>query len=811
LTPASPLAINTLYTVTVDASVSDPGGNPLAASFVSTFRTATPDATAPRVESIDPPDGATGVPTTAPVSVTFTEPIDPATVTPASFRVSSGGTPVTGTFTFLDGGRTARFTPAVPYPFEAAVTTELTGAITDVSHNALVTSAGLPITTPLTFTFLTGNFAITSPAGTEVIENTNIALSAQASAALNVSSVVFSVNGTALPAVTAAPFSTGFNVPQRSSAQMLTIVASARNASNAEIARAEKTVSVVGGLTATPTILGLPRGATRSIRFSLDEPAATDLVINLSVADSQVASLAAQQITLPSGQTSVTTSVTACATCPGDPAPAGKAIGNTAVVATSSRGPAVTIVSVSDPIVGQQLTPLAAQTGLAISLPPSAGNVFTSAGRTATVSISLRGTPLPGNTPLAVTVTSSNANVATATATAIQPGQQTTTLTIDGLADGIAVLTVRAGDDVRSFTVFVGAPPANLTPLALAMPTGVSISRPPSIGQVLTAAGRTSVVTVQALAAPLAGTTPLAVSVSSSNPAIATATASPVEPGTQVTTVTITALADGATELTLRAGTDVRSLTVFVGAPPAGQTPIVLALPTGVSVTRLPFIGAAFAPTGTTLSLGVLLLQTPAATPINVTVTSSNPAVVTVNGGSATIPVGSQMVTLNLTTGAAGTATLTLEAGTLRRELKIVVGSAPTPDNSPIVVAPPTGVSVVPLPQLGRVMVAPGAAVNATLGVQLLTTARATDTSVTITTSDPAIATTTGGASTTVVIPAGSLVAPLGLLTTGTQGAALLRFEFDGTARDLVVVVGNPPASQIPAVTAPVIGVRIDQ
>ena len=64
LTPATLLAINTLFTVTVDATVSDPGGNPLGTAFVATFRTASPDNTAPHVESIDPPNNATGVATT---------------------------------------------------------------------------------------------------------------------------------------------------------------------------------------------------------------------------------------------------------------------------------------------------------------------------------------------------------------------------------------------------------------------------------------------------------------------------------------------------------------------------------------------------------------------------------------------------------------------------------------------------------------------------------------------------------------------------------------------------------------------------
>ena len=39
LTPTTPLAVNTLHTVTVDATASDPAGNALAAAFTSTFRT----------------------------------------------------------------------------------------------------------------------------------------------------------------------------------------------------------------------------------------------------------------------------------------------------------------------------------------------------------------------------------------------------------------------------------------------------------------------------------------------------------------------------------------------------------------------------------------------------------------------------------------------------------------------------------------------------------------------------------------------------------------------------------------------------
>jgi hypothetical protein len=699
LTPASLLSLNTLFTVTVDTSVTDRAGNALAAVFTSTFRTASPDTSAPRVETIDPPDQAAGVATTAPVSVTFSEPIDPASVTPASFRVAVGGTPSAGQLTFLDGNRIARFTPATPWPLEAVVVTELTGAITDVAGNALVTSAGQPIVTPLTFTFLTGNFAITSPAGTTVLEQSPITISAQAGAALNVSSVIFSVNGTALPTVTSAPFTTTFNVPARSTTASLAIVASARNAANVEVARAEKTVAVVDGLTVTPTVLGVPRGATRAVTFSIAEATAQDLPITLTLANPLVATVPAPQIVLPAGQTSVTTSVTGCASCPGDPAAPGRAIGDTALVATSSRGTIAAIVSVSDPVSGQSLTPTSAPVGLALSLPPSAGHAFIAPAQSAQVTVALLRQPLAGQMPIDVTVISSNPAIATATASPIQPGQQTVVLTITAHGTGIVTFTLRAGHEVRSFTVFVGPPPPSVTPLVLGAAVGLSLPQAPSAGQVLTSAGRTVTFTVRVLSAPNAAGAAIPVQIASSNPAIATATATPVEPGSQLSTITLTTLADGFASFTIRAGTETRSLGVFVGPPAPNVTPLVLANAVGVSL-------------------------------------------------------------------------------------------------------PATS-------HVGRVLVRPGATLTASLGVQLLTAARTSATAVTITSSNTAIAGLAGGATATATIPAGGLSASFDLFATGTQGAAILRFEFDGIVRELLIVVGDPPASQVPAVTAPAIGVRV--
>ena len=196
---------------------------------------------------------------------------------------------------------------------------------------------------------------------------------------------------------------------------------------------------------------------------------------------------------------------------------------------------------------------------------------------------------------------------------------------------------------------------------------------------------------------------------------------------------------------------------------------------------------------------------------MTVTVTSSDPSVATVTG-PATIAAGSRMATITITTGAAGTAVLTLEVGSIRREFALLVGGTLPPSRTPLISAPPVGVSVVPAPLgVGRLSIPAGSAVNATVGVQVLTAPRATPTTVTVTSSNPVVVGFAAGSQVTTTIAAGGLVVPLDLASSGATGAAILRFEIDGAVKELLVVVGNPAPSEIPAVVAPVIGVRIDQ
>ena len=77
------------------------------------------------------------------------------------------------------------------------------------------------------------------------------------------------------------------------------------------------------------------------------------------------------------------------------------------------------------------------------------------------------------------------------------------------------------------------------------------------------------------------------------------------------------------------------------------------------------------------------------------------------------------------------------------------------------------------------------------------------DTIVTIATSNPNVA----SAPAVVTIPAGQVAATFGV-STGAQGVATLTIEVDGEKRDLTVVVGTPPAGMVPAIVAPVVGIK---
>jgi hypothetical protein len=359
--------------------------------------------------------------------------------------------------------------------------------------------------------------------------------------------------------------------------------------------------------------------------------------------------------------------------------------------------------------------------------------------------------------------------------------------------------------------VFVGAPPPNRTPIAFAPSVGVSIPLPASAGRVILGAAQATTTSVALLNTPNDTGAPLGVTVQTSNAAVATATASDIAVGEQLTTVSITTGAEGTAVLTLKAGNVTKSLTVIVGTPPPDQTPIAFAPSVGISLLGLPFIGQVSTAAASSASFGIVFLPAPAVTDTTISVTSSNTDVAAVVTPSVLVGAGNRVVDVQVTTGVAGTATLTLEGGGMKREFLVFVGAAPPANRTPVTVAPAVGVSVIPDGNVasGRIFAPSGAAVTPTIGIQLIRTALASPVQVTVTTSNPQIVSLGASETVTATLDAGALVVPITFTSAGTEGAAVLTFEFEGQKRELVVVVGNPLPSQIPAAVAPVVGVQV--
>ncbi|MCX6615939.1 MAG: Ig-like domain-containing protein, partial [Acidobacteria bacterium] len=134
--PASDLDANTLYTATITAGAEDLAGNALAVSYVWTFTTGeAPDATAPMISSTDPVDEAADVPVNEKVAATFSEAMNPLTITAETFALMQGITPVAGTVSYV--GVTATFTPVDDLEPDTTYTATVLMEAADLAGNEL--------------------------------------------------------------------------------------------------------------------------------------------------------------------------------------------------------------------------------------------------------------------------------------------------------------------------------------------------------------------------------------------------------------------------------------------------------------------------------------------------------------------------------------------------------------------------------------------------------------------------------------------------------------------------------------------------
>jgi hypothetical protein len=175
-TPTAVLDSSNSFTATITSAATDVAGNglagntatlPNAGNHVWSFGTgAAADAIAPTVTAISPADGSVGACLTRTVTATFSEPMDPATISATTLRVTDNGVAVAGTVTYDAPGQVASFVASAASGFAASrslVVTVVSGSagVKDLAGNALAADR--------VWGFTTGTQACLSPVNLRTI------------------------------------------------------------------------------------------------------------------------------------------------------------------------------------------------------------------------------------------------------------------------------------------------------------------------------------------------------------------------------------------------------------------------------------------------------------------------------------------------------------------------------------------------------------------------------------------------------------------------------------------------------------------
>lgn len=209
--PTTNLQPGTVYTATITTGAKNLAGTPLASNYVWTFTTLTP--LAPTVISTDPADNETGVVLTKVISATFSVPMDPLTLTNASFTVKNGTTSVSGSIGY--SGSTVAFVPTV----KLLPNTVYTCTITTAAKNV----AGTPMAADYVWSFTTEvptppTVISTDPANNATSVPLNKVISATFSvpmdaATLNINTFKLKLGSTAVSGVITYSGSTAYFTP----------------------------------------------------------------------------------------------------------------------------------------------------------------------------------------------------------------------------------------------------------------------------------------------------------------------------------------------------------------------------------------------------------------------------------------------------------------------------------------------------------------------------------------------------------------------------------------------------------------------
>ena len=164
-TPSSPLSSSTIYTATITAGVQNQSGTAIAGLYTWSFQTGTSSAlTQPQLVRTVPANLGINVPLNQAVSATFTEAMNPQTLTATTFLLYAGsslsGTPIPAAITYDPVNFIATLTPTNPLSTNSSYIATVTDSATDTTGNPLLVSVGPP---PNPWTFTTGSALIQPP------------------------------------------------------------------------------------------------------------------------------------------------------------------------------------------------------------------------------------------------------------------------------------------------------------------------------------------------------------------------------------------------------------------------------------------------------------------------------------------------------------------------------------------------------------------------------------------------------------------------------------------------------------------------
>jgi hypothetical protein len=182
-TPTSNLAANTQYTAKITTAAKDLTGIALAANFSWNFTTgivANPGA--PTVIATNPATAATNVPINQRIAVSFSDVMNPNTISSA-FSLTAPGTVVLGTVS--QAGNTAVFTPTGNLAPSTVYTATITTAAQNLQGNALAANSVTTFTTGTTANATAPTITATNPVSAAVNVNANSTVNATFSTAMD--------------------------------------------------------------------------------------------------------------------------------------------------------------------------------------------------------------------------------------------------------------------------------------------------------------------------------------------------------------------------------------------------------------------------------------------------------------------------------------------------------------------------------------------------------------------------------------------------------------------------------------------------